>query len=53
MTLTKLQEIIMQAGGNAVALDYASELLTKIENVGKHQTPKNYLKQRIQIILIL
>ena len=45
MTLPQLQAIIQQAGGGAFALDYANDLLVKVNNVASHQVPVSYLTQ--------
>jgi hypothetical protein len=48
MTLPQLQTIIQQAGGGAFALDYANDLLVKVNNVANHQVPVGYLSQLSQ-----
>ena len=45
MTLAQPHSIIRQAGGGSFALDYASELMKKINNVVAHKTPASYLTQ--------
>ena len=45
MRLSELQAIIRNAGGGEYALDYAEELLAKINNVAGHQVPANYWSQ--------
>lgn len=45
MTLPQLETIIQQAGGGAFALDYANDLLIKVNNVASHQVPAGYLTQ--------
>lgn len=45
MTLTELQTIIKNSGGGEFALDYAEELLAKIDNVARHHVPVNYWSQ--------
>ena len=48
MNLAQLQAIIKHAGGASLALDYASDLLVKVNRVAAHQVPANYLKQFAQ-----
>ena len=45
MKLSELQSIIQQAGGGTFALDYANDLLVKVNNVVSHQVPAGYLTQ--------
>jgi hypothetical protein len=45
MDLATLEEIIQRSGGKSFALDYADDLLTKINNVANNKVPNNYFKQ--------
>ena len=45
MKLPQLQTIIQQAGGRSFAMDYAEDLLVKVNNVACHQVPSGYLTQ--------
>ena len=45
MNLVTLKKIIQQSGGGSFALDYADDLLIKINNVANNQVSVNYFKQ--------
>lgn len=45
MDVVTLKKIIQQSGGGLFALDYADDLLTKINRVENHQVPPKYFKQ--------
>jgi hypothetical protein len=45
MNLNELKAVIKQSGGSSTALEYADELLLKINHVSNHNVPKKYWRQ--------
>ena len=45
MNLNDLKAVIKQSGGSSTALEYADELLVKINHVSNHNVPKKYWRQ--------